>query len=265
MMDALRSPVLDPARRAYALALRARYGLTGMPWRVHGEIVRIDPRVRHLVPRDAEPALFEFLRAHVRAGDVVLDLGAFLGIYAVLEARWAGAGGRVIAVEPTPSTASMARTHLRWNAAADAARTELFQGAVSDAVGRATFYEYPLPYVNALAPANDSVEPGAAIDVPTITIDELCASAGVIPTVIRMDVQGAEWHALHGARETIRRAGARLTIVVETHPQCWPSFGVDERMAMAIIESLNLDARPLCPGAALFARDAHLILTPRRP
>ena len=48
-----------------------------------------------------------------------------------------------------------------------------------------------------------------------------------MPSVIRMDVQGAEIHALRGARETIR-AAPRLSLVVEMHPQCWPAFGVTE-------------------------------------
>jgi len=104
------SPAFVAAQRAYAVALRARYGRSGMPWRVHDDTVRIDPRVRHLVPHASEGALYRFLQREIHPGAVVLDVGSFLGIYAVIEARLAGAAGRVIALEPTAWSASICNT-----------------------------------------------------------------------------------------------------------------------------------------------------------
>ena len=74
-----------------------------------------------------------------------------------------------------------------------------------------------------------------------------------------MDVQGAELHTLRGARETIR-AAARLSLVVEMHPQCWPAFGVTEDDVRETLRDLGLTARPLVPGEPLFARDTHAVL-----
>jgi hypothetical protein len=99
-------------------------------------------------------------------------------------------------------------------------------------------------------------------EVEVVTIDDVCRQFDFVPTLIRMDVQGAEIHALRGARDTIRKAGARLQLVVEMHPQCWPDFGVDESIARQTIESLGLSAAPLVPGERLFSRDAHAVLTP---
>ena len=42
--------------------LDALYSKRGLPWKVHGEIVRIDPRARRLVPHEPEPALVGFLK-----------------------------------------------------------------------------------------------------------------------------------------------------------------------------------------------------------
>ena len=75
------SPAFVAAQRAYSVALRTRYGRGGMR-RVHDESVRIDPRVRHLVPHASEEALYRFLQREVAPGAVVLDVGSFLGIYA---------------------------------------------------------------------------------------------------------------------------------------------------------------------------------------
>jgi hypothetical protein len=90
----------------------------------------------------------------------------------------------------------------------------------------------------------------------------VCGDLQVIPTFIRMDVQGAEFLALRGARELIRAAGPRLTIVAEMHPQCWPAFGMDAASARDILASLRLDGTPLEPGNDLFARDGHAVFTP---
>ncbi len=259
----MRNPAYVAAQRVYAAGLRARYSRSGMPWRVHDEIVRIDPGVRHLVPHASEDALFAFLKRHVTPGDVVLDIGSFLGIYAILEARFAGPRGRVVAIEPTPWSASVARRHFAFNASTTAATLFLVEAAAGDQRGHATFHEYDQPYVNALMPAVDVDACGRSRRVVVVTIDDLCEQLKIRPTIIRMDVQGAEFRALRGARRTIASEGPRLTIIAEMHPQCWPSFGLDETQARETIDMLGLSAAALEPGADLFARDSHIVLTPR--
>ena len=259
----MRNPAYVAAQRVYAVGLRTLYARTGMPWRVHDEIVRIDPRVRHFVPHDSESALFAFIKRHITPGDVVFDVGSFLGVYAVLESRLAGPRGRVIAVEPTSSSAAVARRHLEFNADIMAAPVILFEAAAGERPGRATFYEYDAPYVNGLTPAVDVGGRARHRVVEIVTIDDLCDRMKVRPTFIRMDVQGAEFQALRGARRTISAMGSRLTIVAEMHPQCWPSLGIDEAHARDTIDGLGLCAAPLEPGADLFARDGHIVLTQR--
>src|SRR5947209_7477731 len=102
-------------RPVYAGWLRAAYGRRGLPWRVNGESLRIDPSVRHLVPHENEASLFEFMRSHIRPGDVVLDIGAFLGTYAIMAARWSGETGRVLAFEPSPDSFAILCRHLAMN------------------------------------------------------------------------------------------------------------------------------------------------------
>lgn len=259
-MNELAQPALGPVRRAYALALRALYGRSGLPWVINGESVRIDPRVRHLVPHETETALHAFVQSLLEPGDVVLDVGAFAGIHAIMAARKVGASGRVVAFEPTAAVAALARRHFAWNGVAD--RVRLVQAAVGDRNGRMTFHEYDRPYVNSLVPAADDAGQGSPTEVDVVTIDNVCAAESLVPRLIRIDVQGAELNALRGARETIRRAGARLVIVVEMHPQCWPAFGVTEDDMRAAIRELGLAARPLTNDGPLFSRDCHAVLTP---
>src|SRR6476659_1620445 len=88
-------------RPAYALYLRAVFGRVGVRWSVNGEELRIDPGVRRYVPHQNEPALFRYLQSAMQPGETVLDIGAFLGTYAIMAARWTGPLGRVLAFEPS--------------------------------------------------------------------------------------------------------------------------------------------------------------------
>ena len=52
-----------------------------------------------------------FSRKLVNEGDTVLDIGANVGYYSMLFAKWVGSSGKVIAVEPVPDFFTM----LKWN------------------------------------------------------------------------------------------------------------------------------------------------------
>jgi hypothetical protein len=47
---------------SYGRILDALYSKRGLPWRVHDEIVRIDPRARRLVPHEPKASLVGFLK-----------------------------------------------------------------------------------------------------------------------------------------------------------------------------------------------------------
>jgi len=250
------------ARSVYLRWLELRHGRRGVPWPLHGESFRIDPRVRHLLPSSAEPALFAYLRRTIQPGEVVLDAGGFLGAYAILAARWAGPSGRVVMFEPSPWSAAIARAHLAVNP--EGSRVTLIEAAVSDRAGSAQLALNDEPYRNQIlghdprGPRHDDPE-GSYHTVSVVTIDDVCSEMRLRPTLIRMDVQGAEFAALDGARDTIRSSRGSLRIVVEMHPQLWPSFGVAADVARARLEALGLRARPL-EGPDPFTADGHAIL-----
>lgn len=250
-------------RALYLRWLELRYGRQGLPWPIHGETIRINPHVRHLLPSTAEPTLFDYLRRTVEPGDVVLDVGGFLGAYAILSARWAGLSGRVVTFEPTAWTAGIAREHFRMNPEGE--RVTLIEAAVSDRAGQARFATFDQAYRNQIIADeaegyNHGHDRQRHYSVPTVTIDDVCREIGLKPTLIRMDVQGAEFAALEGARRTIQDGRGRLRLVVEMHPQLWPTFGVSAEEARARLASLGLKATAL-DGNDPFTPDGHAELT----
>lgn len=232
------------------------YGRRGLPWSVNDERILIDPRLRHFIPHASEPELFSFLRATIRPGDFVLDIGAFVGVYAVLEARWAGPAGRVLAFEPFRVSFDRLQRHLELNHLA-APRVDARRAAVGATSGRRDLVVFDdEPYRNMLAPPG-GVERRTMVDV--VTVDDVCQTLDRAPDLIRMDVQGLEFDVLAGARDTLRRGRGRMTIVAEMHPDQWPDYGIALDEVPARLAGLGLRPYPLVANGQVYEQGAHVV------
>ncbi|KAF0117541.1 MAG: FkbM family methyltransferase [Hyphomonadaceae bacterium] len=57
----------------------------------------------------------EFLAAHLKAGDVFVDIGANIGGYSMWATKCVGSSGKVLALEPQPSVLERLRTNASFN------------------------------------------------------------------------------------------------------------------------------------------------------
>jgi FkbM family methyltransferase len=250
-------PIVRMLRPVYSGCLRAAYGRRGLPWRINGEPIRIDPDLRHLMPPQNEPALFRYLQDGIQPGQVVLDVGSFLGFYAISAARRVGPSGRVVAFEPTPWSFTALGRHAAMNGYR-APQLHLVEAAAGARRGQRELLVYSEePYRNMVAPASEN---GAAVSVNVVTIDETCAALGRPPDWIRMDVQGLEFEVLEGAREILRERRGRVQIVAEMHPDQWKVYGIDPCDVRDRLAALGLRARSLVPGEPTFVQGAHAVL-----
>jgi len=80
------------------------------------------------------------------------------------------------------------------------------------------------------------------------TVDRFCAERGIVPSFLKIDVEGLELAVLRGARDTIRRR-RNLQVFVEMHPSIWPMLGVTREDLMAEIDRLGLVVESLIDGA----------------
>jgi FkbM family methyltransferase len=139
-----------------------------------------------------------FLRENVRDGDVVYDVGAHVGFFSICAANL---GATVVAVEPDARNAA----RLRANAELNGLPVEVVEAAAWNESGRV-----------ALVPGDSTKEahavPGEG--VASVTVDELARRYGA-PTLLKLDVEGAESRALEGAREVLSER--RPIVVCELH------------------------------------------------
>ncbi|QQS32451.1 MAG: FkbM family methyltransferase [Acidobacteriota bacterium] len=156
---------------------------------------------------DMEPEQTERMASEISSGDVFFDVGANVGYYSILASRIAGEGGLVVSFEPLDRNRSFLEKHKELNAAEN---MQIFPFAISDASGTAKFFEGSDPAMGGL-----TVKGGREFEVETITLDEVASRIGREPTVMKIDVEGAEMAVLKGGEGTLRTA--RPKIFLSTH------------------------------------------------
>jgi FkbM family methyltransferase len=144
----------------------------------------------------------------VRAGDVVLDCGANVGVY-VREALDAGAK-LVVAIEPAPENLECLRRN--FTAELAAGRVVIYPKGVWD---KDDWLVLNVDPTNSAADSFVMHPEGASgrLRLPLTTIDKLVAELKLERVdYIKMDIEGAEQRALAGARQTLAAYHPRLAI-----------------------------------------------------
>jgi FkbM family methyltransferase len=202
-----------PARRA-ALPVLSGNG-RGLRVRVGESVMRVASRGEP----DVEKAYLDLLSP----GDIVYDVGANIGWYSLLAARVVGASGSVLAFEPSLENAVLAQR----NAAANGLdNITVVPAALTDEEGWMAFIEKGS--LEGRLEKDDSEEQarrratrklagsnGRTL-VPITTLDAWLAHTGrPTPTLVKIDVEGAEVGVLRGMEQTLR--DARPTLIIELH------------------------------------------------
>ncbi|CAN5118617.1 FkbM family methyltransferase [soil metagenome] len=137
----------------------------------------------------------------VKPGDVVVDVGANIGLYALKAARLVGADGRVVALEPGAEAYAHLSANLAMNAFPWARAVKL---AASDNDGEAVLHHVPLgrdPQAFSLIANARAVE---GETVATLTLDTLATREGLDRIdLIKIDVEGAEPLVIAGATRVL--------------------------------------------------------------
>jgi FkbM family methyltransferase len=254
------SPLVARMRPAYDSLLNLCYGKHGLMRVLNGQ-ERVRVRAAHrYATEDYEPAVFHYLRRYVQPGAVVLDIGAHVGLFTVLLARWAGPTGRVYAFEPTPVTRGALLDHLKLNEVADSATVCPF--AVSDEEGNSVLYSVSNSPENTLSSEHGRLPRAEGTPVTVTTIDAFCAARSLTPTLIKIDIEGFEIHALRGAKQTLARH--RPTLVVEMHPMNWPEIGVTRAQLEQVLATLPYRMTPLDGQDDPLVEYGHVVLEPIR-
>ena len=152
-----------------------------------------------------EPYFQRLLARYLTDSAIFFDIGANVGFYSLLAANLASRG-RVVAFEPLPENVVFLRRHLALNAIRN---VDVVETAVSDRNGFAAFGQEPTRAMGHLSNDGD-------LQVETTTLDTfLQDQKNPPPTHIKMDIEGAEFAALTGAKDCFRKY--RPVLFLATH------------------------------------------------
>ncbi len=142
-----------------------------------------------------------FIKSSLDENDIVLDAGAYVGIFSVYASKKVGREGKVIAFEPDPDTARRLNKNLELN---NASNVEIINKGLWSSDATLVFKagrELASSFVT-----EDNVDNLKKIEVPVTTIDNAMKDVNVKNKLfIKMNIEGSEIEALKGAVETIRK------------------------------------------------------------
>ena len=145
----------------------------------------------------------------VKPGDYVIDCGACLGDTAMFFALDAGSEGRVFSFEPNPLYVELFDINRSFNKNLES-RVELIERGVSDQDDQVLTFAIQGPGSRIVNHSHDNF---ITKNVLTASIDKVVNDRGLQRLdLIKMDIEGAELSALHGAVESITRYRPQLTI-----------------------------------------------------
>jgi FkbM family methyltransferase len=173
-----------------------------------------------------EPNLTHWIRRRLRRGEVFIDVGANIGYFTLLASRLVGHSGKVVAIEALPALYAALQHNLKIN---NAHNVRPVNCAAWDAEEEITIYTQPknLPGQTTVMPAwarkwhleNTSrvqTAPLSAILRP----EEFSAAR-----LIKIDVEGAEWHALVGMKALMASCRDDLEIMIEVNSKMLEAEG----------------------------------------
>jgi FkbM family methyltransferase len=175
----------------------ATYSLNG--WTLYA--LRDDPAVSEEILRGDtyEPHVDATLRRLCQAGDVVVDVGANIGVHTFLMASLVGAEGSVIALEPNSENCRLIILGLLEN---DITNVTLWPIAASTEVGWSYYATHYGSNGGFVADDRTAIANGRGVVVPVFPLDELALPRPV--ALMKMDVEGAEGLVTGGAARILR-------------------------------------------------------------
>ncbi len=192
----------------------------------------------------------EALRRSVGAGDVVWDVGANIGALSLVAARMVGPTGRVIAVEPQAGCAAAIRANAARN---DLGWIEVREVAATDHSGDVALNVVDDTLWTRLASVGEHELQTERVVVAGSALDDLDAPP---PTLVKIDVEGAELEVVAGMRRVLDEA--QPVVVCEMH-------GRNREFCAAMHEAgydvLNLDGPEPVEEAWV---NVHALCVPRR-
>lgn len=140
-----------------------------------------------------EPELIHVLFRALKPGDLAVDAGANVGFFTIIMSKLVGPTGKVIAIEPDRRNVDVLRKNLDIN---DCFNVEIVERPLSDTEEHGPFFEN---VENGQSSLHYKPAEARTRFQTTTTLDAVLATQRfVLPTLLKMDIEGSETDAVRG-------------------------------------------------------------------
>lgn len=148
-----------------------------------------------------EPATVKYFRERIKPGGVILDIGAHIGYYTLMAAKYIGNKGKVYAFEPNKDNFALLTKNARINGYKNAI---LINKAVTKSTKKARlFLSRASTGMHSLIDIDDDNRNSTIVD--TVSLDDFFGKNPPRVSVIKMDIEGGEYRAVEGMDRLLRR------------------------------------------------------------
>ncbi|MEM5793038.1 MAG: FkbM family methyltransferase [Candidatus Aenigmatarchaeota archaeon] len=162
-----------------------------------------------------------FLKKEIKKGFVVLDIGAHIGYYTLIFAKFVGKSGKVYAFEPDPTNFSLLKKNIEINGYDNVV---LIKKAVSNKNGKIKLFLSEKNTVDHRI--YESGDDRKFIEIESIKLDDFFENYKGEVNFIKMDIQGAEWMAISGMLKLLEK-NPKIKIISEFWPFGLKNSGIE--------------------------------------
>lgn len=157
-----------------------------------------------------EPMSTNEFKKRLKPRMVVVDIGANIGYYALLEAKAVGPTGMVYAIEPVLENVLLLRKNVELN---NYKNVLVFQKAIGGKCGEMDFFLSSNSNLGSVIETSHAN--GKAVKVEVTTLGRLLRNKRA-PDYIRMDVEGYEYETLKGMEDILSKPN-KMGLFIEVH------------------------------------------------
>ena len=219
-----------------------------------------------LFPKNYEDENFQFIDRSLKPGHTVLDIGAHIGLTAVLFGQKVTPNGRVFSFEPTPVSYGVLKETIRINKLEQVITP--VNSPVTDKSGTVNFYisNTAVDVANSLV-AWEKGKELHGIQLNATCVDDFVKSQKITKVdFMKIDAEGVEYKVLNGAKETLTTH--KPLVILALHPTAVATNGDSLKDIYSFLKEIGykifLDQKEInedsfCRQTGLF--DVHLSFT----
>ena len=157
----------------------------------------------------------KIMEEKIKTGNIVVDIGANIGLHTLNMARIVGNTGQVFAFEPDPSNFKILEKNVKIN---NYQNIILEQRAVGDKHERTTLYQSDHPGMHRIFPQTKQAK--GQVKVELISLDKYFIDSNLADRInfIKIDVEGLEFSVLQGMKNILKN-NKKIRILFEFMPK----------------------------------------------